>query len=111
MRVIDAVDDLILQPFFNMCASRMQARNAVDDIDRKIEAIHLVENGEFERRVDVAFFLVSAYVNVVMIRAAVAQLVDQRGVGMEVEDDRLVDGEERIEVCGLRVHADARAPA
>ena len=99
VRVVDAVDDLVFQPFFDVGADGAQARNAVDDIDRQVEAVDLIEDREFQRRVDVAFFLVSAHMNVVVIRAAVAQLVNQRGVGVEVEDDRLVGGEERIEVA------------
>jgi hypothetical protein len=37
--------------------------------------------------------------NVVMILAPIAEFVDERRIGMEVEDDRLVGGEKRIEVA------------
>ncbi len=97
--VVDALDDLVLQPFLDVRADGAQARNAIDDVDRQIEAIDLIEDREFERSVDVALFLVSAHMDVVMIRAPVGELVNQRGIGMEVEDDRLVGGEERIEVA------------
>src|SRR3984885_3177899 len=99
MRVVDALDDLALQPFFYVCALRMQVRNTVDDVNREIEAIHLIENGQLQRRVDVAFFLISTHVNVLVVRAPIAKLVDQRRVRVEVEDDRLVGGEKRIEVA------------
>jgi hypothetical protein len=38
VRVVNALDDLALQPFFDVRALRMQAGNAVDDVDREIEA-------------------------------------------------------------------------
>src|SRR5271155_265875 len=82
-----------------MRADGAEARDAVDDINRQVKAIDLVKNGELERRVDVAFLFVSPHMKVVMIPAAVAELVDECRVGVEVEDDRLVDSEKRIEVA------------
>src|SRR5450755_1979271 len=98
MSIVDALDDLVLQPFFDVSANGAQARDAVDDVDGKIEAVDLVQDGKFQRSVDVALFLVSADMDVVMILAPVAEFVDQRSVGVEVENDRLVGGKERIEI-------------
>ena len=81
-----------------MCAYGTEPRNAVDRIDSQIKAIHLVEDGELERGVDIALFLISAYMDVVMIPAAVAEFMDERGVRVKIENDRLIDREERIEV-------------
>ena len=81
-----------------MCANGAQPRNSVDHIDSQIKAIYLVEDGELERRVDIALFLISAHMDVVMIPAAVAEFVDERRVRVEVENDRFIDREERIEV-------------
>ncbi len=97
--VVDAVDDLVFEPFLHVGADGREARDTVDDVDGDVEAIDLIEDGEFERRVDVALFFVAANVNIVVIFAAVAELVDERSVGMEIEDDRLVDGEEGIEIA------------
>jgi hypothetical protein len=58
-----------------VCAGRPQTRNTINDVDSQVEAIHLVNDGQFERRVDVDLFFVSAHMNVVMIPAAVAELV------------------------------------
>ena len=98
MGVVDAFDDLILQPLLGVGGGSLQLWNAIDDVHREIEAVDLVEDGELERRVDIAFFLVTANVEVVVISPAVGELVDERGVGVEVEDDGLVDGEEAVEL-------------
>ena len=72
MGVIDAVDDLILQPFLDVCTDGAQARNPVDDIDRQVEAIDLIVNGKLQRCVDVALFLVAADVDVLVVVATIA---------------------------------------
>jgi len=74
-----------------VCAYGTEARNAVDRIDSQIKAIHLVEDGELERGVDIALFLISAYMDVVMIPAAVAEFMDERGVRVKIENDRLIE--------------------
>src|SRR5271166_4847269 len=79
-------------------ADGTEAGNAVDDVDCQVEAIDLIDDGELKRRVDVAFFLVPAHVDVLVIPAAVGKFVDERGVRMKIEDDGLVDGEERVEI-------------
>ena len=77
----------------------LQAGHAVDHVDGEVEAVDLIEDRELERRVDVALLLVAAHVDVVVVVAAIGELVDERGVAVEVEDDRLVEGEERVEVA------------
>jgi hypothetical protein len=99
MSIVDAIDNLSLQPLFDMSARWVQARNAVDYVNRQVAAIDLVEDGEFERCVDAAFFFISTHVNVVVILTALGKLVDERGIGMEVEDYRLIRGEKRVEVA------------
>lgn len=77
------------------------SRDTVNRQDGDAEAIRLVANSELKRRVDVALLLIAAHVHEVLARAAVGQAVDQPGVGMEVEDDRLV-GCENGGVLGVR---------
>jgi hypothetical protein len=65
------------------------------------------EKSSICRTSDAALFLVPAHTYVVVISAPVTQFVNERSIGMEVEDDRLVCGEERIEilcVCLRRYH-------
>ena len=75
----------------------MQGRNAVDDIDGEVKAVDLVEDREFQRGVDVSLLLVTADVEVIVIGTAIGELVDEGCVGVEVEDDGLVFGEEAVE--------------
>ena len=53
---------------------RLQMRYPIDDVDRQIEAVDLVQDRQFQRRIDVAFFLVSAHVHIVVIGVAIRQL-------------------------------------
>ena len=72
--------------------------NPVDDVDRQIETVDLVPHGQLERRIDIAMFLVAAHVEVLVVGAAVGELVNQPGVAVEVENDRLVGGEQAVKV-------------
>jgi hypothetical protein len=73
-----------------MRGSSLQTRHPVEHVDHEVEAVHLIQNGQFERRVDVAFFLVAPYVQMFMIAEAIGQLVNQPRVTVEVEDDRFI---------------------
>ena len=73
----DALDDLSFQPFLDVSADRAQARNAVNDIDSQVKAIDLVEDGKLQRGIDIALLLVSPHMNVVMVPAPIAELVDE----------------------------------
>src|SRR5580692_6836939 len=97
--VVNARDDLTLQPFLDVGADRTQTRDTIDDINCQIEAIDLIENRKLERGVDAALLLIPAYMYVVVILAPIAELVNERSITMEVEDHRLVDGEQRIEIA------------
>ena len=60
----DAFDDLRFEPLLEMSARPLEARNAVDYIDREREAIDLIANRELQRRVDVAFFFVTTHMDI-----------------------------------------------
>ena len=74
-------------------------RDAVDRVHDEMETVEVVQHRHVERRRDGAFFLVAADVNVVVIGAAISQSVDQPRVGVEGEDDRLILGEELVEIA------------
>ena len=71
----------------------------VDHVDGEMEAIEVVERHHVERRRRRAFLLVAAHVDVVVVRAAVGQAVDQPGIAVVGEDDRTVDGEQGVELA------------
>ncbi len=95
----DGVDDLVLEPLLGVCGGRLQRRHTIDDVDGEVEAVDLIQDGEFERGVDVALFLVSTHVDVVVIFSAIGELVDQCSVGVEVEDYGFVESEEAVELA------------
>src|SRR3954451_6005663 len=88
--VVDAFNDLSLQPFLDVCARTLQPRHPVDHVDSKSESIHLVSNGEFQRRIDVSLLFISTDVNVGVIRPAISKLVHQPGISVKIENHRLV---------------------
>jgi hypothetical protein len=55
-----------------------------------MEAIQSIQDRHVERGGDGAFLLVTADVNVAVIGSPIGKPMDQPGVGMEGEDDRLV---------------------
>jgi hypothetical protein len=48
--------------------------------------------------INIAMFLIAAYVKVFVVGAAVSELVNQPGVAMKVENNRLVYGEQAVKV-------------
>ena len=82
-----------------MRARCFQFRYTVDYIDCQCEAIDLIIDRQLHRRVDVAAFLVATHVHVLMIGPPVGEPVNQPRVAMEVEDDRLVHGEQAVKVA------------
>src|SRR4051794_32050657 len=56
VRMVEVLQDLRFQPILYVCRGPLQSRHAVDDIDCQIEAVNLVDDGQLERSIDVAFF-------------------------------------------------------
>ena len=72
--------------------------HSVDHIDRQVESIEIVAHDHVERRGDGPLLLVAADVQVVVVRAAVRQTMDEPRVPVVREDDRPVDREQRVEL-------------
>ena len=102
MRVMHVIDDGVLHLFLQMGRLHAQFRHPIDNVDHQMEARSLVQHRQFERRIDVAFFLVAAHMQIVMARETVRELVDEPRIAVEVKDDRLVGGEQAVELalCG-----------
>src|ERR1700712_1250004 len=98
MGIVNARDDLALQQLLRMRTLRAKRRNAINHINRQVETVNLVQDRQFKRRVDIPLLLVPTHMEAVMILPLVRQLVDQRSIRMEVEDDRLVRREQAVEV-------------
>src|SRR5262245_28800766 len=96
--VVLAVDLPVAQLLLGVGPGHPQGGHAVDDVHGQAEAVNLVLDSQIKRRVDVPLFLVAAYVDVRMIGAPVGQAMDQRRIAVEIEDDRLINGEQTVEV-------------
>ena len=97
--VVAAVELLVQQRLARMRAAHLQRRDTVDRVDRQRKPIHLVLNGESIGVLMLPLLLVAAHMQVVVIGAAIGQPMNQPRIGMEVEDDRLVRSEERLELA------------
>src|SRR5215813_1202579 len=97
--IVPAPDLLVVKLFHCPAADFQELGHSPDRIHGQAEAINLVLNGQFQRSVDVALFLVTADVQVLMVRATVGQAMDEPGISVEIENDRLIHGEERIKIA------------
>ena len=89
-RVIEILANLIFQPIFDVSTALLKPGHAIDHVNRQIEAVSLVVNGELKRGVDTAELLIAADMEVVMIGATIGEFVDQPRVAVEVKDDGLL---------------------
>ena len=97
--VIAAIRLHIAEFLLRMTPDSLKPRSAIDDVDGQGEAIDFVVDGQFHRRVDIALFLVPAYVPIGVVGPAVRQPVNQPRVAVEIEDNRLVHCEQGVEIA------------
>src|ERR1700692_2494634 len=86
---VDTVDDLAFQPLLHVCPGALESGNTIDHINRQVEAVDLIADRKFERRVDVALLFIAANMDVAVVGSAIGELVDQPRISMEVAEDRL----------------------
>src|SRR5262249_892975 len=98
MRVIPALDLLIQESLLRVPSDSRESGDGVHNIHRQAEAVDVVVDRQLQRRVDTAFLFVSPHVNVAVIRAPVGEPMNQLRIPVKVEQDRLVDGKQGIEV-------------
>lgn len=97
MRVTHVVDDGILHVLLYMCGLRAQLRHPVDDVGDQMETRGFIQHRQFERCIDVALFLITTHVQVVMSLESVRELMDEPRITMEIKNDRLVRSEQAVE--------------
>jgi hypothetical protein len=97
--ILTTIDLLIAKGFLRMSADIMEFWNAVNHIDRKAKAINLIINGKFQGRIDIALFFVAAHMQISVIGATIGETVNQPRIAVEIENNRLVSGEERIKIA------------
>ena len=96
--VVPMFDERVADGLLRVGGARTELRQAVNHVLDEMEAVHLVQYNHVERRRRGAFLLVTADVEVLVVRAAVGKAMDEPRVTMEGEDDRFVLREQRVEV-------------
>jgi hypothetical protein len=97
--VVRILDDLVLQPVFEMRLRDREPRDPVDHIDGQVEAAYLIAHGKVEGRIDIPLLLVAPHVQVLMIRPAIGELVDEPRIAVKIEYDRPVECKEAVEIA------------
>jgi len=93
VRVLSAFDLLIQEFLLGMTANLLEPRYMVNDIHSETESVDVVVDGQLERSTDTALLLVATDMNIVVICAAIGQMMYQLRIAVKVEDDRLVNRE------------------
>src|SRR5580700_747014 len=97
--VVFTCDLLVEQRLAGARPGNAEPRHTVDCVDGEAEAVGLIANRQFQRRVDVALLLIAAHVYVVLVRPVVSEPVDEPWVSVEIVDNRLVRREEGLELA------------
>src|SRR5271166_5224198 len=92
-----ARDLLVAEPLLGVASNLLQRRGPVNHVHRQTKSVGLVFDRQLHRSIDVPLLLVASHVQSLVL-AAVSQAVNQPGISVEVEDDWLVNREQRIEV-------------
>src|SRR5579862_3001618 len=92
------LDELISQPLFFVTRDALKPRNTVEHVARQVKPVEIIQHSHVERRGRGSFFLVSTDVQVVVISAPVGQAMNEVWIAMEGKNNRLVSGENGIEV-------------
>jgi hypothetical protein len=67
---------------FQICAPRTELRQPINDVNREVKSVDVIQHGHFKWRRDRAFLLVFAHVKIIVIRSAVGQAMNQPGMPM-----------------------------
>ena len=90
MRVVATLDLLVQKSLLRVPANFLQPRHSVNHVHRQAEAADVVVNRQLQWRVDAAFLFVPAHVDVFVVSPPISQPMNQLGVAVEIENDRLV---------------------
>ena len=92
------LDQLVANRLLEIGGAGPKLRQPIDHVGGEVKPVEIVHHHHVERRARRAFFLVAAHVHALMVRPPVGKPMDEPGVAVEGKHDRLVLGEQRIEV-------------
>jgi len=96
--VLFVLDELIAEDLFKVPTDPLQLGHAIDCVSGEVKAVEVVHHRHIERRAGCTFFFVASNMQVVVVVTAIGQPVNQPRVSVICKDDRLVGGEQGIEV-------------
>src|SRR5271169_6089965 len=95
--IVSARDLLVAEPLLGVAPNLLQRRGPVNHVHCQAKSVGLVIDRQLHRSIDIPFLLVTPHVQRLVL-AAICQAVNQPGISVEIEDDWLVNREQRIEV-------------
>src|SRR5882757_2991066 len=96
--ILAVLDQPVADRLLGIGGPRAQPRQPVDRGAHQVETVELVQHAHVERRRGRALLLVAAHVDIAVPVPTVGQAMDEPGIAVKGEDDRLVGGEQRIEI-------------
>src|SRR5580704_6171261 len=90
------IQQLVTKKLLGVCGARAQTRHTIDHVTGQVESIEIVQHHHVEWGRGRSLFLVSTHVHTMMISPAIGESMDEQGIPMKGEDNRLVGGKERI---------------
>src|SRR5713226_5187385 len=97
VHILLVLHQLVAQELLEMGAYALQFGHAIHYVAGKMVAIEVIHHRHVERRRGCALFLVSADVQAIVTSTTVSEPMDQPGISVIGEDDRLIGGEHGIE--------------
>src|ERR1700720_669407 len=95
--ILAVLDQPVADRLLGIGGPRAQPRQPVDHGAHQVETVELVQHAHVERRRGRALLLVAAHVDIAVPVPTIGQAMDEPGIAVKGEDDRLVGGEEGIE--------------
>ena len=90
------LNELIAHLLVEVSATITELRQELDGIHYQVETVDVVLYAYVERSRDGTFLLVAANVHQTVVVTTVGQLVDERSISVEVEEYRLILGEQDV---------------
>ena len=92
------IQQLITEKLLGVCGPRSQTGHSIDHVAGQVEAVNIVQHSHIEGGSRSALLLVSANVEILMIRSTIGQAMDQPWITVVGEDYRFVLRKEDIKV-------------
>ena len=97
--ILFVFDKPVANELFEMSIHRLNPRHSIDNVAREMKAVELVQYGHIERGSRRSFFPVAVDVQIAMVLATIGEAMNEGGVAVVGEYDRLIGRKHRVEVA------------